>query len=104
MPVQSVVEIGGKFSCWVKTPGGIEKRPVVLGMSNNTRIEIKDGLTEGEQVLLNPRAVVPEAREEAKPDEDRQRERKVRRRQGENHAGIGDAPAVPAAWQGGCRR
>ncbi len=59
VPVQSVVEIGGKFSCWVKTPGGIEKRPVVLGMSNNTRIEIKDGLTEGEQVLLNPRPSCP---------------------------------------------
>jgi hypothetical protein len=39
-----------------------EKRPVVLGMSNSTHLEIKDGLAEGDQVVLNPRAVIPDAR------------------------------------------
>jgi hypothetical protein len=38
-------------------------------MSNNTRIEVKDGVAEGDLVLLNPRAVVPEAREEDKSEE-----------------------------------
>jgi collagen type III alpha len=38
-------------------------------MSNNTRIEIKDGLVQGDEVLLNPRAVVAEAREESKDEE-----------------------------------
>jgi hypothetical protein len=31
-------------------------------MSNSTHLEIKDGLVEGDQVVLNPRAVIPEAR------------------------------------------
>ena len=65
VPVQAVVEQNGRFSCWVNTPAGPQKRPVVLGMSNNTRIEIQDGLSEGEDVLLNPRATVEEAREDS---------------------------------------
>ncbi len=69
VPVQAVVEKGGKFYCWVQTPQGIETRPVALGLANNTRIEIKDGLAEGERVLLNPRAVVAEAREESKSEQ-----------------------------------
>jgi hypothetical protein len=69
VPVQAVVEKGGKFYCWVNTPSGPRKQNVVLGMANNTRIEIKDGLAEGDEVLLNPRTVVDEAREDAKTEE-----------------------------------
>jgi hypothetical protein len=69
VPVQAVVEIGGQFNCWVRTSVGIERRPVILGMANNTRIEVKDGLKDGDEVLLNPRAVVAEAREETKAND-----------------------------------
>ena len=51
-----------------------ERRPVLLGSTNDKVIEIKDGLIEGDKVLLNPRATVKEAREEkavpgANPDQ-----------------------------------
>jgi HlyD family secretion protein len=69
VPVQAVVEKSGKFYCWVSTGTGIEKRPLVLGMSDNARIEIKDGVKEGDLVLLNPRATVEEAREDERTDE-----------------------------------
>jgi collagen type III alpha len=59
-----VVEKNGSFYCWVSSASGPEKRPVVLGMSDNARIEIKDGVADGALVLLNPRATVEEAREE----------------------------------------
>lgn len=62
VPVVAVVEQGGKFYCWVRKGPSNEKRPVVLGMSNSSHLEIKDGLVEGDEVVLNPRAVVPEAR------------------------------------------
>lgn len=63
--VTSVVEKGtNKFFVWVVTPDGPEKRPVVVGRTNESVIEIKDGLVEDEVVLLNPRAVIEEAREE----------------------------------------
>lgn len=64
VPVQSVVEKKGQFFCWVSGPAGIEKREVQLGMSNNTRIEVKQGISDGELVLLNPRLSVAEARED----------------------------------------
>ncbi len=38
--------------------------PCVLGMSNNIEIEVKDGLAEGDVVILNPRAIVAEARDD----------------------------------------
>jgi Ca2+-binding EF-hand superfamily protein len=69
VPVQAVVEQGGKFYCWVRTPGDPERRAVVIGATNDKFIEIKDGLLEGDEVLLNPRALVSEAREDVTESE-----------------------------------
>jgi HlyD family secretion protein len=69
VPVQSVVEQGEKFYSWVLVGRRPERRPLVLGVTNNVYIEVKDGLSEGDKVLLNPRAQVPEAREEVKSKE-----------------------------------
>ena len=62
VPVAAVVEQRAGFFCWVKKGEGVERRPLVLGLSNDQFVEVKDGLTDGEEVLLNPRAVVEEAR------------------------------------------
>jgi RND family efflux transporter MFP subunit len=64
--VSAVVEQGnGKYAVWiVNDDGELERRPVVIGRTNENVIEIKDGILEGQQVVLNPRAVVEEAREE----------------------------------------
>ena len=59
VPVQAVVEKRRQVLLLGRTASGHEKRPVELGLSNNTRIEIKDGLAEGDEVLLNPRAASP---------------------------------------------
>lgn len=61
--VSAVVEQRGKFFVWVATPEGPERRPVLLGRTNDKYVAIKDGVVEGEQVLLNPRAVLDEARQ-----------------------------------------
>ncbi|MEX2288587.1 MAG: HlyD family efflux transporter periplasmic adaptor subunit [Planctomycetaceae bacterium] len=68
-PVSAVVEQRGKFYAWVQTPTGPERRPLLIGMTNDKLIEVKDGLKKDEQVLLNPRAVVSEARVEDEKDE-----------------------------------
>ncbi len=70
LPVAAVVEQRGKYFCWVAAGGKTERRSLVLGLNNDRFVEVKDGVAAGEQVLLNPRAVVAEARvseEEAKP-------------------------------------
>ncbi len=62
MPVAAVVEQRGEYLCWVQNGDKIEKRPLVLGDTNDQFVEIKDGVAEGENVILNPRTVVEEAR------------------------------------------
>ena len=64
LPVAAVVQQRGDFFCWVRKGDQVERRPLVLGLSNDEFVEIKDGVSEGEDVVLNPRAVVAEAREE----------------------------------------
>ena len=39
----------------------------MLGATNDQFVEVKDGLVEDEEVVLNPRAVIPEARASKKP-------------------------------------
>lgn len=69
IPVQCVVQSGNKFHAYVKTRQGVEPRDLVLGGTNDTVIEVMDGVKEGEQVLLNPRADVPDASEETQEAE-----------------------------------
>lgn len=64
--VSAVVEQGkGNYGVWVvKDDGELERRPVLIGRTNENVIEIKDGIVEGEMVVLNPRAAVEEARKD----------------------------------------
>jgi len=63
IPVTAVVERRGEHHCWVTNDEGYERRSLLLGLANDKLVEVKDGLAEGDQVVLNPRAVIPEARE-----------------------------------------
>jgi RND family efflux transporter MFP subunit len=56
VPIQSVVseEDDQKRICYVMTDKGQQRREVEIGLFNDDFVEIKSGLTEGEQVLLNP--------------------------------------------------
>jgi multidrug efflux pump subunit AcrA (membrane-fusion protein) len=61
IPIQAVVspqERGGKNRCFVLTPTGPEARDVELGLSDERSVEIKSGLKEGDDVILNPRALL----------------------------------------------
>jgi HlyD family secretion protein len=54
VPVQSVANRQGQKLCYVRTSTGIQPTPVVTGAFNETFVQIVDGLTEGQKVLLNP--------------------------------------------------
>ncbi len=53
VPIQSVVTIEDQKICYV-AGNSTQKREVETGLFNDNFVEIKSGLTEGEQVLLNP--------------------------------------------------
>ncbi len=69
LPVAAVVEKRGKYVAWAKTDSEFEKRPLLIGLSNDEFVEVKDGIAAGDSILLNPRAVVKEAREMASEED-----------------------------------
>lgn len=66
IPVAAVVETEDGTFCWVQTETGPMKRLIELGDSNDVFIEIIAGLNEGEEVVLNPVALIREAEEDAR--------------------------------------
>ena len=60
VPVQAVVQIGRETWCYVDNGDGIERRDLVLGATNERFIEIREGVDEGDRVVLNPTALVDE--------------------------------------------
>ena len=65
IPVAAVVETEDGVFCWVQDEPEPQKRLIELGDSNDVFIEVLAGLNEGEQVILNPTALLKEAEEDA---------------------------------------
>ena len=61
IPVAAIVDSDGGFYCWVQSTEGVKQRVIKLGDSNDEFTVVLDGLTEGEQVILNPLAFIAEA-------------------------------------------
>jgi multidrug efflux pump subunit AcrA (membrane-fusion protein) len=64
IPIQSVVgnvAMEADRKCYVLDGKGIpQERDIKLGLSNDTMVQVLAGLEEGETVVLNPRALIPE--------------------------------------------
>jgi len=60
IPVQAVVEQGGRHYCLMKGLDRLEAREILLGSTNDKVLVIADGLAEGEHVLMNPRLFLTE--------------------------------------------
>lgn len=54
IPIQAVTFNGGDRLCYVATDGGYQARTIQTGLFNERFIEVKEGLEEGERVLLYP--------------------------------------------------
>lgn len=93
VPVAAIVEQRGKFYCWVQTAEGPERRPVVLGLSDDKFVYVKDGIAEGEEVLMNPRAVVADARGGDEAEEEMDVEGKFGEGASDDAPEPGDAPS-----------
>jgi multidrug efflux pump subunit AcrA (membrane-fusion protein) len=65
IPVAAVVETNEGDFCWVKTAEGTQRRPLQLGDSNDVFIVVESGVKEGDEVVLNPTALIEEAEAEA---------------------------------------
>ena len=65
IPANACLETREGFACWVKTESGVERRALQLGDSSEMFIVVRDGVQEGEHVVLDPLANVPDAQTEA---------------------------------------
>jgi HlyD family secretion protein len=54
VPMSAVVARGGEYLAFVAERGKVEPRKVVLGPSNDQHVIVKEGLREGERVLVAP--------------------------------------------------
>ncbi|MFN3192996.1 MAG: efflux RND transporter periplasmic adaptor subunit [Aureliella sp.] len=64
VPVSAVIETETETLCWVKKEDSVERRVIKLGDNNDIYIIVEQGLKEGEEVVLNPRESIEEARQE----------------------------------------
>ncbi len=73
VPVQTVLpplDKGDKPHVFVSTTHGVEKRDVELGMTDEKFIEVKSGVGEGDEVVLDPRALLSDKEKKAAGKED----------------------------------
>jgi multidrug efflux pump subunit AcrA (membrane-fusion protein) len=54
VPIEAVLQRGEEFFCAIPlAEGGVETRRVSVGIANETDLIVKDGLTDGESIVLN---------------------------------------------------
>jgi hypothetical protein len=62
IPVQAIVggvELGKQRKCFVLMPdGSTQERDITIGESNERTAEVKEGLNDGDNIVLNPRVLV----------------------------------------------
>lgn len=61
IPVQSIVQIKEQTWVYVDREGKVMRQDIELGRTNEKFVEITQGLTEGDQIVLNPMAIIDEA-------------------------------------------
>jgi hypothetical protein len=61
VPVQAVLEHNGKHYCvWKTADGGFTAKEVQIGPTNDVDVVIREGVTEADQVVMNPRQFLDE--------------------------------------------
>jgi HlyD family secretion protein len=69
IPLQAVVggsELGTKRKVFVKTATGYDEKDISLGIYNDKVIEVREGLNEGDEVVLNPKVLLGESKQKTR--------------------------------------
>jgi HlyD family secretion protein len=81
LPVESVLEIGGKYYAWSSGGDGYSRKSLTVAksskgdnrvLSDSKFIAVETGVAQGDVIVLNPRDVVPEARTLIEEHEERE--------------------------------
>ena len=93
IPVSAVLETEEGDFCWVTSAAGPKRISLSLGDTNDVFIVVKSGLKEGDQVVLNPLALIEEAQIEVLKPHD------ATKPQASNLSEISDDPASDSREQ-----
>jgi RND family efflux transporter MFP subunit len=74
IPVQAIVQIKDQTWVYVDREGRVLRQDIELGRTNEKFVEITQGLSEGDQIVLNPMAIVDEAALSESADRDEGKE------------------------------
>jgi multidrug efflux pump subunit AcrA (membrane-fusion protein) len=72
VPIQSIVggaELGRTRKVYVMTPDGPREREITIGLTNETVAEVRDGLSDGDEVVLNPKVLLGDKAKTRQPNE-----------------------------------
>ncbi len=64
IPVQAVAQVKKESWCYVHSEEGVERRLIKLGRSNDKFVQVLEGLSAGDRVILNTDAIFDEADKE----------------------------------------
>jgi multidrug efflux pump subunit AcrA (membrane-fusion protein) len=114
IPIEAIIgsaEMGKRRKCFVLTPSGPQERDIVIGASNDKEAEVRDGLQEGDEVVLNPKLLIGDKAKTRQPgaengngaDQEDKGDAKGSGKKvpGAAPAGPGQAPGGPAQSPGG---
>ncbi len=57
IPVQAVVQVGRDYYAWVVKGKSVERRKIKVANSNDTDLELLEGVNQGENVIMSPRSL-----------------------------------------------
>jgi hypothetical protein len=103
------VAAGKQREVYLLTPQGPKRQEVLVGLTNDKLVEIKTGLKDGDQVILNPQAVKAEDESRTRPtreehEENGNKDWKAKRFSGmPEKATKGKAPASKTGTNGSAR-
>lgn len=98
LPVESVIEIGGKYFAWGSGDDGYTRKEVTVAksqkgddrvLSDNKFIGVEKGVDVGDEIVLNPRDVVPEAKELIQKNEAAEAEAKKKSQSEDSNSSAG---------------
>lgn len=108
LPVESVIEIGGKYFAWESGRDGYIRRELTVAksqkgddriLSDNKFIGVEKGVAEGDEIVLNPRDVVPEAKELIQKNEAAEAKKKSQADASASTSGV-SGKALPSGGKG----
>jgi RND family efflux transporter MFP subunit len=101
VPVQAVAEHEGKHFAYASRFGGVDRREVEVGETNEKFVEVKEGLQEGEKVVLDARsrltAETKASEKKNQPDEPKAGEKKKENEKDKGQPKV--SPPTPAPVQ-----